>query len=301
MEIKFIAPEIGMKPVFDKFLSSKESQDELSAFGTCFIWSECYGTKVHVDESFALIKTEKNDLNYWFPVGKLNDEELKKTIDYMITDCKNSGQTELKLSRLNKEDAESLERIMPGKFEIKESRERFEYIYTSENLANLKGKKYHGKRNHISKFKNLYDWTYEKIIPEKKEFYLEFFKKWFEINSEREGVNSGEEFKAIKKSLENYEKLEFEGGVILVDSKIVACTMGEKINSNNFVVHFEKAFTEFDGAYAIINQEFSKTLEKRFEFINREEDLGIEGLRKAKLSYRPFLLLEKYNAIMKII
>lgn len=300
MEIKFIAPDIEMKTKFDKFLSSKNSQDELSAFGTYFIWSECYGTKIHMDENFALIKTDKNDLNYCFPVGKLSDEELKKALNYMTDDCKKSGGERLKISRLNKEDAESLERIMPGKFEINETRDKFEYIYNSEDLANLKGKKYHGKRNHISKFKNLYDWTYEKIIPEKKEIYLEFFEKWFEKNSEKEGKDSIDEFKAIKTSFENYEKLGFEGGAILVDGKIVACTIGEKINSDNFVVHFEKAFTEFEGAYTIINQEFSKTLEDRFKFINREEDLGIEGLRKAKLSYRPFLLLEKYDAFEKI-
>ena len=207
MEIKFIAPDIEMKTKFDKFLSSKNSQDELSAFGTYFIWSECYGTKIHMDENFALIKTDKNDLNYCFPVGKLSDEELKKALNYMIYDCKKSGGKRLKISRLKKEDAESFE---------------------------------------------------------------------------------------------NYEKLGFEGGAILVDGKIVACTIGEKINSDNFVVHFEKAFTEFEGAYTIINQEFSKTLEDRFKFINREEDLGIEGLRKAKLSYRPFLLLEKYDAFEKI-
>ena len=300
MEIKFIAPEINMKLKFDKFLNSKNSQDELSAFGTHFIWSERYGIKIHMDENFALIKADKSDLNYYFPAGKLSDEELKKAIHYMIKDCKNSGREEFKISRLNKEDAESLERIMPGKFEINETRNRFEYIYNSEDLANLKGKKYHGKRNHISKFKNLYNWTYEKIVPEKIEIYLKFFEKWFEKNSEKEGKDFIDEFKAIKKSLENYEKLEFEGGVILVDGKIIACTIGEKINSENFVVHFEKAFTEFEGAYTIINQEFSKTLEKRFKFINREEDLGIEGLRKAKLSYKPFLLLEKYDAFGKI-
>lgn len=300
MEIKFITPDIEMKTKFDKFLSSKNSQDELSAFGTYFIWSECYGTKIHMDENFALIKTDKNDLNYYFPIGKLNDEELKKAINYLMEDCKNSGGKEFKISRLNKQDAESLEKIMPGEFEINENRDRFEYIYNSEDLANLKGKKYHGKRNHISKFKNLYDWTYDKIVPEKKEIYLKFFEKWFEKNSEKEGKDSIEEFKAIKKSFENYEKLEFEGGIILVDGEITACTIGEKINGENFVVHFEKAFTEFEGAYTIINQEFSKTLEERFKFINREEDLGIEGLRKAKLSYKPFLLLEKYDAVGKI-
>lgn len=300
MEINFIAPDINMKSKFDKFLSSKNSQDELSAFGTYFVWSDCYGTKIHMDEKFALIKTDKEDLNYYFPVGKLSNEELKKAINYMMKDCKNNNRGEFKISRLNKEDVESLERIMPGEFEINETRDRFEYIYNSNDLANLKGKKYHGKRNHISKFKNLYDWSYEKIIPEKKEIYLKFFEKWFEKNSEKEGKDFIEEFKAIKKSFENYEKLEFEGGSILVDGQIVACTIGEKINHENFVVHFEKAFTEFEGAYTIINQEFSKTLEKRFKFINREEDLGIEGLRKAKLSYKPFLLLEKYDAFRKI-
>ena len=302
MEIKFTTPDISMKLGFDKLVESKgNALDELSAFGTYFIWSECYGTQIQMDKSFALIKTTKNELKYYFPVGNLNDHSLKKAIQTMQEDCKNNGESEFKLSRLNKKDVEFLEKIMPNTFKITETRNNFEYVYNSSDLAGLKGKKYHQKRNHVSKFKNLYDWTYEKIAPEKKEFYMEFFKKWFEKNSEREGSNSAEEFKAIEKSLENYEELGFEGGAILVDGKIIACTMGEKLSSDAFVVHFEKAFTEFEGAYTIINQEFSKTLENRFKFINREEDLGIEGLRKAKLSYKPFLLVEKYDASARII
>ena len=84
MEIKFIAPDIEMKTKFDKFLSSKNSQDELSAFGTYFIWSECYGTKIHMDENFALIKTDKNDLNYCFPMGKLSDDKLRNLKYHLI-------------------------------------------------------------------------------------------------------------------------------------------------------------------------------------------------------------------------
>lgn len=300
METKFTAPDISMKPEFDKFLRSQDALDELSAFGTYFIWSECYGTQIHMDKSFALIRTTKNDLKYYFPVGNLNDDELKKALEAMKNDCKSSGQSAFKLSRINKEDVETLEKILPNTFEISEIRGSFEYVYNSSDLAYLKGKKYHGKRNHISKFKNLYNWTYEKIVPDKKEVYMEFFKKWFEKNSEKEGNNSAAEFKAIEKSLENYEKLEFEGGVILVDGEIIACTIGEKISESAFVVHFEKALTEFEGAYTIVNQEFSKTLESRFKFINREEDLGIEGLRKAKLSYKPILLVGKYDASVKI-
>ena len=111
-------------------------------------------------------------------------------------------------------------------------------------------------------------------------------------------MDSGE-YDAIVKSLDNYKALDFHGGVITVNGEIVACAIGEKINKKVFAVHFEKALAEYDGAYALINREFSSDISSNFRYINREEDLGIEGLRKAKLSYKPAFLISKFDAKLK--
>ena len=126
---------------------------------------------------------------------------------------------------------------------------------------------------------------------------MDFFEKWFKIYSKDEEKFNKQEYLAIKKALENFQALKLSGGAIEVGGEIIACTIGEKINKNVLLVHFEKALPEFEGAYSVINNEFCKGEAENFRLINREEDMGIPGLRKSKLSYKPMFLLNKYTAV----
>ena len=164
-----------------------------------------------------------------------------------------------------------------------------------QELSDLKVKKYHGKRGHITKFSKTHEWIYRPLNISEKENYIEFFKSWF---SEKQDTNPNE-MKAIEKALDYYNELNLYGGAIYVGDKIAACAIGERINTETFVVHFEKALNEFANAYTVINHELCKDIQDKYKFINREEDLGIPGLRKAKLSYHPLTFAEKYSAVLK--
>ena len=121
--------------------------------------------------------------------------------------------------------------------------------------------------------------------------------KWYELNVDKDPEGIEAEREVLNLSFENFEKFGFTGGLLRVDGEVVAFTFGEKLNENTFVTHFEKAFADIRGAYPMINNQFALNTIYTFEFVNREDDIGSEGLRKAKLSYYPEILLEKFTAV----
>lgn len=173
-------------------------------------------------------------------------------------------------------------------------RDSFEYIYSYENLASLSGKKYHSKRNHISAFKKRYNWSYEKIDDGNYTDVIKMLEHWYNSYTEKSADTMEAEKNKIADILAKRDSLNLRGGLLRVDGNIIAVTLGCEISSEVFDVNFEKALVEFDGAYAMINQQFVVNELYSYKYINREDDLGIEGLRKAKLSYKPEILLEKF-------
>ncbi len=187
-----------------------------------------------------------------------------------------------------------LNELFPDKFCFKSDDGFNDYIYEAEALANLSGKKYHSKRNHVSVFKRNYpNWSYEEINESNIPACIDLHTKWINGRGD-DDPDFSLEFEAVLEGFENYSKLGLIGGIIKIGEEPVAYTFGERISDDCFVTHFEKAPSDINGAYTIINQEFAKKLvEMGFKYINREEDLGIEGLRKAKQSYHPVIWLKK--------
>lgn len=187
-------------------------------------------------------------------------------------------------------------RRVPGRFDAEPSRDDFDYIYNAQDLIELSGRKYHGKRNHISKFTRAFpDWQYEHIDDSNTEECINASLEWCKQNGCSENSPYRHELCAIHKALRERKSLGIIGGLIRIDGKVVALTLGERLNKDTFVTHFEKALGGFEEAYTLINREFAARSLGEYRYINREEDLGIEGLRKAKLSYKPAILLEKFN------
>ena len=183
---------------------------------------------------------------------------------------------------------------MTGRFEIEYVRDYADYIYETEKLATLAGKKLHAKRNHINKFKNLYpNWTYESLNDENVEDCFQMALKWRNQNGCEDDPEKNSEMCVTLNSLRLFKELELRGGVLKIDGKIVAFSLGEPICDDTFVVHIEKAFADVEGAYPMINQQFVQHECMDYKYVNREDDTGAEGLRKAKLSYRPAFLEEK--------
>ena len=177
-------------------------------------------------------------------------------------------------------------------------RDSSDYIYLQEKLSSLSGKKLHAKRNHIHRFEEEYpDWTYESITEENEEECARMAMEWCMQNcmteEERIEYDKIDESRLVVYAIRHREQLGFVGGAIRAAGKIIAITLGEPLTKDTFVVHFEKAYADIQGAYPIINREFVKHEMAEYQYVNREEDMGEEGLRKAKLSYRPEILLEK--------
>ena len=183
-------------------------------------------------------------------------------------------------------------------YEFIPQRDAFDYVYLQSDLATLSGKKYHSKRNHILAFSKKYDWKSEIITEQNIPKILECMEKWYEANAEKTDELMKTEKEGIHFMLDNMQVLGIKGMAIFVDDKVVAFTLGSPINRDVFDVHIEKALPEYATAYAVINNEFAKALSD-YKYINREDDLGIEGLRKAKLSYKPHILLKKYLCVSK--
>lgn len=196
-----------------------------------------------------------------------------------------------------------IEEHFPDTFDIKPDRDFSDYIYTRDKLINLSGKKLQSKRNHINKFKNLYpDYRYRELTPELIPQCLELERQWRRTSKDDNGdvpdEDLSEELRSMTRAFNRWDRLGLVGGTIFVCDKLVAFTFGCPINQCTFDVCVEKADVNYEGAFTIINQEFVKHLPEQYYYINREEDMGDEGLRRAKLSYKPDILLEK-NVIME--
>ena len=264
-------------------------------FGNIYMWSDIYDNKIYNDNGIFISADFTDEPIFCYPIG---NGDKKSTISKLIEFAK-SLNVNLEFFGLTEKDRDELNYLFPNQFDIHETRDFFDYLYKSEDLANLVGRKYHSKKNHVSYFEKNFDWKYEPINKDNIEQCLLLNDHWEGLNKQKNPEEISNENKAIKKALNNYFDLDFEGGVLTIQGEIVAFTFGERLNDNTFCTHVEKAYGNIRGAYQMINREFARQLQDRYEFINREEDTGSEGLRRAKLSYQPHRLVIKYSAIYK--
>lgn len=178
---------------------------------------------------------------------------------------------------------------------VEPTRDQFDYVYRSQNLIRLAGRKYHSKRNHINKFRRSGAFTYTPMNEDHLEPSLELADAWCEWRRCEEELNLVGESDAIREALGSFRDLGLKGGVILIEDKVKAFALGELLNDQTAIVHIEKADPEIPGLYALINQQFCENSWQDVAFVNREQDLGEPGLRKAKLSYYPDHLVEKFR------
>ena len=161
----------------------------------------------------------------------------------------------------------------------------------------LRGKKLSGKRNHVNRFLSTErDWAYEPLTKENLADARAMSYEWCRQAGCTEDAELFDESCAVEQAFRHYEALGLSGGLIRAGGKVIAFTMGEALNEDTFLVHIEKAFYDIQGAYQMINQQFAQAAFEGFRYVNREDDAGDEGLRKAKLSYEPAFLVEKSSA-----
>ncbi len=259
--------------------------------GNIILWADIFNTHYMVENDMLFIEFSYENKNYFaFPMGQ---GDLKNAFEKLISYCDKSGK-EFVMNIVEPHMFKKVEKIFPGEYEISYIRNNSDYVYNTQELKELPGKKYHKKKNHINKFLKLYEgWSYEKISNENTEECIKMVQEWCARNNCLDEKQKSQEILVVTKGLRHASELSLLGGVIRVNGNIVAMTLGEKCSDDMFVIHFEKAFSDVSGAYPMINQQFVIHELSGYKYVNREEDLGIEGLRKAKQSYYPAFMVEK--------
>lgn len=279
-------------------LSSSRRNCDLS-FSNLYSWRFFYHTQVAEMGGFLLIKFHVNgSLAYMMPVG---EGDLRPVLQALKEDATRAGEV-FQMQGVCSHMRADLEEVAPDCFNFTADRNFYDYIYLRSDLVSLKGKKYQPKRNHINKFVRTYaNYEYCELTPELVPECLSLAEKWCVLNENtpEERRELEDELRSLTDALQHLKELDLLGGVLHVDGQIVAFSFGAPINEHTFDVCVEKADVRIEGAYAVINNEFSKHIPEQYIYVNREEDLGLEGLRKAKLSYYPEILLEKWTAVCK--
>ena len=263
------------------------------SFVNQYLWGRQQGAIV---ENMLVIFSQYDRKSvYLFPCGEGNPE---KALAAILEDARERG-IPCRLAGLNQDDCETLQRLYPGRFRCHIDRDAFEYVYDINDLSDLTGKKYQKKRNHLNRFRQANpDYVLEPITDENTAQVEELVSRWYQL---RQQANPHSDFvmekAAVQRALRHRKELELEGLLLKTDAGYVAMTLGSFLQPEVFDVHFEKALDIADGAYPAINQGFAAALREKhpqLRYLNREEDMGLEGLRKATLSYYPDHMVEKY-------
>lgn len=259
-------------------------------------WQFLYHTEYAVVEGFLVLRfVSDGHVTYMKPMGK---GDLRHVLELLMADARSLGDT-LRMACVCPCAQGMMEESMPGAFAYSVNRDRADYLYLREKLVTLSGKKLQPKRNHISKFKRTYpNYEYRPLTADLVDDCIRLGEEWCRTNDSCMQRAMQAEQRMIDYALHHIDELHIVGGTLWVDEKMVAFTFGARINAEAFDVCVEKADTAYEGAYAMINNEFVSRLPEDITYINREEDLGLEGLRKAKLSYQPDLILDKMTATL---
>lgn len=288
-ELVFQPLTIEHRQMFDKFFQHCQPKISEYTFTNLFIWRVCKQLQFTThEEGFFLKAVDKEGIEYIYP--PLGFEDCQKTYEFLSAYCKESG-----INRVRLVPEFQLKFVHPYRPVVTADRDNFDYLYKTSSLATLKGWRLDGKRGFVKKFAANYDYQYLPYINSLKEKCYELYDSWYH---HREAVDPTvhDEYVAFHEFLDNFERLGSVGGVIMQEGRVIAFSFGERLSDTTFVVHFEKADPSFTGSYQMINQLFVQhEALNRYQFINREQDMGIEGIRKAKLSYVPFRMIKKYT------
>ena len=286
--LEFKKIELTDIDIYNSFIQNSNELSCEYAFVNLLMWQDLYNNEIAICDGQLIIKSKDDGIEtFYLPLG----DDLQKGIN-LIKEYKKSKKIDFWAQEGSR--FEKFRKLYQNEYVFKEVRDAFDYIYLTTDLAELKGKKYHSKRNHISAFSKKYDWHYEKVTDDNINAVKLCAKEWYAENSDRFDTIMQAEKNGIEIMLDNLENLNICGGAIFIEDRVVAFTLGTSMGKEVFNIHIEKALKEYAGAYAVINQQFAKNELLSYKYINREDDLGIEGLRKAKLSYKPTKLLKKY-------
>lgn len=295
LEFKKVAMEDGT--CLKSYLKNKEQYACEFTFGNNILWDVDGLLEYVLLEDVLLYRMKYPEKNvYCMPdfCGK-----MKEILDMLEADAKSCSKKYC-ITCLNSGMMEEMKEVYPCKYHFTFNADHSDYIYLTEKLATLSGRKLHKKKNHWNQFIKNHDFVYERISGENVEDCRKMKNEWYQKRLSELGEKESLfwESKAMDMALTNFDIFGFTGGLIRMNGDVAAFTLGEPVNARMFVVHFEKAFAEINGLYTAMNKLFAeKELLGKYEYVNREEDMGLPGLRQAKLSYYPEFLYQKWTAV----
>lgn len=288
--MKFKPIELEDKAIIESFTYRYNLCNCDLAFSNMYAWRNTYHTAWTIVDNFLIIRFYVDGSHRIAYLQPLGDGDFTHLIPLLEKDAKTNGQC-LRITDCTPEGVAMIRRTHP-EFGFWDNRDLDDYVYNASDLRNLEGRRYQQKRNHINKFEDNYKYEYHPLTAEMIEECLHLECEWCSNRSDKMDKLSAEQL-SIRLALENFDALHLIGGTLYVDDKMIAFTYGSAINDNSFDTHVEKVNTAYDGVFPVINKLFTKHLPENFIYINREEDLGIEGLRKSKQSYHPAFLQKK--------
>jgi len=303
--------EIDKRKLLEEYLYGYDYKTSGLSFSALYMWRDinmfsfekigdymCVAGISHLELEQGLIEP------FLFPpltnTGSYQPESLRETIYEAKKKFEEKGHNfSIRLLPMHMLDV--MKAACPSELKYIDDRPNYDYIYKTQDLIELKGRDYHSKKNHLNYFKNNYEYEYipltSDMAPLAMAFIDEFNRRKDVPDHEMQLLKMEEE--AMADVFKNIETVGYLAGAIRINGKIEAISIGGNLSKNTVTVHVEKANIDFRGLYQAINNEFCKHVASNVKFINREEDMGIPNLRKAKLSYRPVKLLEKYIVVCK--
>jgi len=291
MNINFEPLELKHKQILDDYFRSNKTEISEFNFTEMFIWRKVRNIRIgFINENICILVEKGREKILYRPFG---NNHIKETTEFVLNNHLYNvvyGWTQKEIDELN----------LGEEFLIKKDRDNFDYVYLTDDLINLKGRKYDGKRNHIKKFQRLNS-KITKIEKDDIEKIMDFQKKWCKNRRCEDDLSLKNESMAVDELLMNFDKLSVFGAVLFIDDNIEGYTIASELNQEMAVVIVEKANPNINGIYQGLNQIFAMNFLFKYKYINREQDVGNEGLRRAKMSYYLHHFIEKLIVKKKIL
>ena len=273
-------------------LQRYQPQTSELTFTNLYIWREHYAYRWAMLEPWLIVVGE-DESGATFALPPVGPPAREAVVHRVLDWLRSEGESDPRIERADQRLVDELGK--DDDLRVEATRDHYDYVYLTEQLISLEGRKLHGKRNHINQFERAYDYQYDALDDRYVDPCLDLTEAWCDLRRCEEDMGLMDEWDAVREALTHWRDLRITGGVLLVDGRVAAFSLGEKLNDPTAVVHVEKANPDLSGAYAMINQQFCEHAWAGLRYVNREQDLGIEGLRRAKLSYQPDHLVAKYR------
>jgi len=291
------------REVLSEYLGIWSMDNAEHSFANLYFWRKAYQIKYCIKDEVLYIRFQ-HDIGdeppiLFSPLPKRMDVDYCKIMNDTIAYCHREG-IEFKLQSVVQKMVDYIRMNCMDIFDIVHERDFCEYVYNVSDLTNLAGKKYHKKRNHIARFlENNPDHEFAPITPADIDDCKAMYMEWHNERAAEGMENLDLEQFAMFEALDNMENLGLQGALVRIGGKVKAFTIGERISDKTVLIHVEKADQSIQGLYPFINREFLRHFYSDMQYVNREEDLGIPGLRRSKESYYPAFLIDKYMVTLK--